>query len=118
MARCDEGYPCAVCGQHVEVITESDLYLRYVLGEIMMEQLHLHAEQHIRCNPALAQYIVAEGWEPTLCEGLFDKRTFDLEFVKREEQRVTQGWQRLQALPTMGLSIAEYPLAYDENRDR
>ena len=113
MARCDEGYPCEVCGQHVEVITESDLYLRYVLGEIVMEKLHLQAERHIRCNPALAQYIIAEGWEPVHCEGMFDKRTFDPDYVSREELRVTQGWQRLQALPTLGLSIAEYPLAYE-----
>ena len=28
MARCDQGYLCDVCGQDVEAITESDLYLR------------------------------------------------------------------------------------------
>ena len=34
MARCDQGYLCEVCGAEVEEITESDLYLAYVLGEV------------------------------------------------------------------------------------
>ena len=58
MARCDEGYLCEVCGTDVAAIAESDLYLRYVLGEVPLEQLHLLPERHIRCNPGLAQYIV------------------------------------------------------------
>ena len=33
MARCEKGYLCSVCGQDVEAITESELYLQYVLGE-------------------------------------------------------------------------------------
>ena len=37
MAKCDEGYRCEVCGVDVEAITESDLYLRYVLGEVPLE---------------------------------------------------------------------------------
>ena len=40
MAKCDEGYRCEVCGQDVEAITESDLYLRFVLGEVPLEMLH------------------------------------------------------------------------------
>src|SRR5207253_5771351 len=55
--KCDEGYVCEVCGRDVEPITDSDLYLRYVLGEVPLERLHLQRERHIRCNPALAQYI-------------------------------------------------------------
>ena len=38
MAGCERGYLCAVCGQEVEEITESDLYLRYVLGEVEWER--------------------------------------------------------------------------------
>ena len=38
MARCDQGYLCEVCGRDVEAITESDLYLRYVLGEVPIFQ--------------------------------------------------------------------------------
>ena len=102
MARCDEGYPCEVCGQHVEVITESDLYLRYVLGEIVMEKLHLQAERHIRCNPALAQYIVAEGWEPVHCEGMFDKRAFDPTYVAAEEQRRDPRLATLASIANLG----------------
>src|SRR5437764_510005 len=32
MAACETGYLCEICGRDVEAITESDLYLRYVLG--------------------------------------------------------------------------------------
>ena len=32
MAKCDQGYICDVCGDEVEEIIESDLYLRYVVG--------------------------------------------------------------------------------------
>ena len=40
MARCERGYLCEVCGGEVEELTESDLYLRYVLGEVDPELLH------------------------------------------------------------------------------
>lgn len=110
MARCDEGYRCEVCGRDVEAITESDLYLRYVLGEVPLERLHLQPERHIRCNPALAQFIGDSRFEPVVFDGAFAKRNFDAEYVKAEEERVTAGWRRLQDLPTSGLTIAEYPL--------
>jgi hypothetical protein len=41
VAKCDEGYRCEVCGRDVEAITDSDLYLRFVLGEVPLETLHL-----------------------------------------------------------------------------
>lgn len=110
MARCDEGYRCEVCGRDVEAIAESDLYLRYVLGEVPLERLHLQRERHIRCNPALAQYIVDAQFEPVTREGAFDKRNLDVDYVAAEEKRVTEGWRRLQQLPASGLTIAEYPL--------
>ncbi len=110
MARCEQGYLCEVCGQDVGEITESDLYLRYVLGEVPPEQLHLLPERHIRCNPALAQYIVDPIFASIPCEGFFDKQTLDPAFVVAEEERVTRGWRRLQELPTLGLPIIEYPL--------
>ena len=62
MARCEQGYLCEVCGRDVGEITESDLYLRYVLGEVPPEQLHLLPERHIRCNPALAQVCESNGY--------------------------------------------------------
>lgn len=111
MARCDEGYRCEVCGRDVEAVTESDLYLRYVLGEVPLEMLHVLPERHVACNPALAQYVVDAAFPPVACEGVFDKCHFDAEYRAAEEARVTRGWRRLQQLPTLGLSIAEYPLA-------
>lgn len=110
MARCDEGYRCEVCGRDVEAITESDLYLRYVLGEVPLETLHLLPERHIACNPALAQYIVDRSFSPVVFDGVFDKRFFDAGYRIEEEVRVTRGWRRLQEIPNLGLSIPEYPL--------
>jgi hypothetical protein len=110
MARCEQGYLCDVCGQDVAGIIESDLYLRYVLGEVLPERLHQLPERHIRCNPALAQFIVDPGFAPVRCEGPFAKEGLDPAFVAEEEVRVTRGWRRLQELPALGLTIAEYPL--------
>jgi hypothetical protein len=110
MARCELGYICEVCGQEVEAITESDLYLRYVLGEVPPEQLHLLPERHIRCNPELAQYIIDPAFVPVRCEGAFAKEMLDPTYVAQEEQRVTRGWRRLQELASLGIPIIEYPL--------
>lgn len=110
MARCEQGYLCEVCGKDVGEITDSDLYLRYVLGEVPAEQLHLLPERHIRCNPTLSQYIVDPAFAPIRCEGVFAKEFLDPVFVAEEEARVTRGWQRLQAIPTLGIPIIEYPL--------
>ncbi len=92
-------------------MTDSDLYLRYVLGEVPIYQLHRLRERHIRCNPALAQYIVDPAFPPAACDGPFAKQYFDAEFVAAEEERVTRGWRRLQALPALGLPLDEYPLS-------
>jgi hypothetical protein len=110
MARCEQGYLCDVCGQEVEAMTDSDLYLRYVLGEVPPEELHRTPERHVRCNPSLAQYIVDPGFEPVRCEGAFAKGQLDPAYVAGEEARVTRGWRRLQELPRLGLTIVEYPL--------
>jgi hypothetical protein len=45
------------------------------------------------------------------CEGPFAKAGFDPEYVRSEEERVTRGWRRLQAIPTLGLAVPEYPLS-------
>jgi hypothetical protein len=110
MARCEQGYLCEVCGGDVEAITESDLYLRYVLGDVRPEQLHQLPERHIRCNPAVAQYITDPAFAPVQCEGFFAKDQLDPAYVAAEETRVTRGWRRLQELPALGLPILEYPL--------
>lgn len=112
MARCDQGYLCEVCGLDVEDITVSDLYLRYVLGEVDPETLHLAPERHLLCNPTLAQFIVDETFEPVEVEGPFGKAELDPDFVAAEEFRVTRGYRRLREIFGIeGMSIKEYPLA-------
>lgn len=110
MAKCDEGYLCEVCGKDVEQITESDLYLRYVIGMIEPEVLHTSKERHIRCNPSLAQFIVDERFEPIFVEGDFEKRRLDPEFVRNREALVTRGWQRLREVLDSEDAIIDYPL--------
>jgi hypothetical protein len=117
MAKCDEGYRCEVCGQDVAEIIDSDLYLRYVLGEVPLELLHRLPERHVRCNPALAQFIVIAEFQPVNCPGPFGKDQLDPEFVREEENRVTRGWRRLQAIPTLGLSVPEYPLSVTPDQE-
>jgi hypothetical protein len=110
MAKCDEGYMCDVCGQDVAELTDSDLYLRYVIGLLDPEVLHTTKERHIRCNPALAQYIIAKDFEPVTIVGPFDKRGLDPMFVRAQETLVTRGWHRLKEVIALGLPIIEYPL--------
>lgn len=110
VARCDQGYLCDVCGQQVEEITDSDLYLAYVLGLVPVERLPFHPERHIRCNPARAQFIVDAQFPPVLCEGPFAKDQLDPAFVAEEEARVTRAWQRLREVRQLRLPIEEYPL--------
>jgi hypothetical protein len=112
MARCEQGYLCEVCGGDVEDVTESDLYLRFVLGEVDPETLHVRPERHIRCNPTLAQFIVADGFAPVAVDGPFGKAELDPEFVAAEEDRVTRGYLRLKQVfqLTEPIPITEYPL--------
>ncbi|MEM8945514.1 MAG: hypothetical protein AAGD11_10040 [Planctomycetota bacterium] len=110
MAKCDEGYLCEVCGQDVANLTESDLYLRYVVGMLDPEVLHTTPERHIRCNPTLAQYIVAADFEAVTIDGPFDKRTLDVKYVREQEALLTRGWHRLNEVAGEELRIVDYPL--------
>jgi hypothetical protein len=110
MAKCEEGYLCDVCGQDVAGLTDSDLYLRYVIGMLDPEVLHTTRERHILCNPTLAQYIVAEDFEPVVIDGPFDKRQLDDSFVQERERLVTRGWRRLKEVGGLDIPIIEYPL--------
>lgn len=110
MAKCDEGYLCEVCGEDVANLTDSDLYLRYIVGLLDPEVLHTTPERHIRCNPSLAQYIVAEDFPAVVVDGPFDKRTLDSEYVAEQERLLTRGWQRLNEVAGEDLPIVEYPL--------
>ena len=110
MARCEEGYRCDVCGGDVESVVDSDLYLRYVIGMIAADVLHVAPERHIRCNPVLAQFIVADEFQPVTVEGDFDKRRLDSEFVRQRELLVTAGWWRLAEIADTGIPVTDYPL--------
>ena len=110
MAKCDLGYLCEVCGAEVEDITNSDLYLRVILGEVEARFLMTAPERHLRCNPITAQFIVDPGFEPVVVEGPFDKRLLDPTEVAHREQRTTRAWRRLQEVRGLGLPISDYPL--------
>jgi hypothetical protein len=110
MAKCEEGYLCDVCGQDVAEITESDLYLRYVIGLLDPEVLHTTRERHIRCNPTLAQFIVDDDFPGVSAEGAFDKRQLDPAYVRQQETLVTRGFRRLKELAGLDLPILDYPL--------
>lgn len=112
MAKCETGYLCEVCGADVADIADSDLYLRYVIGEIESRELMASPERHLRCNPTLAQFIVDPAFAPIDVEGPFAKRELSPDDVARREQLVTRGWRRLQELQQMPQrpAISEYPL--------
>ena len=101
MARCEQGYLCDICGKDVEEIVESDLYLRYVIGMVDPETLHTVPERHIRCNPALAQFIVDAEFEPVAIDGPFDKRQLDADFVRdRKSTRLNSSHIPLSRMPS------------------
>lgn len=110
MAKCDEGYRCDVCGNEVEHLTESSLYLRYVIGELDPELLHTTPDRHLRCNPVLAQFICDSRFESVIVEGDFDKRTLDSQFSRERESLVTRGYRRLYELDGETTAIIDYPL--------
>jgi hypothetical protein len=110
MAKCEQGYLCDVCGKEVEDITDSDLYLRYIMGEVRPDRLHRTPERHIRCNPALAQFIIDAAFEPPLVAGAFAKASLDPSYVAEQELLVTRAWRRLQEIPTSSEHLIDYPL--------
>lgn len=117
MAKCDQGYLCEVCGEEVVDITVSDLYLRFVIGEIEARYLMTAPERHLRCNPVVAQFIVDPGFEPVVVEGPFDKRLMHRDDVAMREALITRGWQRLQVVRSLGIPISDYPLARADEAD-
>lgn len=112
MARCEEGYPCDVCGRNVERLSESELYLRYVIGEVDPEQLHVTPERHIRCNPVLAQFIEHPDFPAVIAEGDFAVQLLDPRFVATRKDLVTRGFTRLLQLEATGgdRDVTSYPL--------
>lgn len=111
MAKCEQGYLCSVCGRDVDDIVDSDLYLRFILGQVEAETLHTTPERHIRCNPVLAQFIVDDAFTPpVVVEGDFDKRLLDAAYVAQQEALLTRAWRRLREVAKSDLPITEYPL--------
>ena len=112
MAKCDQGYLCEVCGEEVENIRESDLYLRFVTGQIDSQKLLGSPERHLLCNPVVAQFIVADGFKPVVAEGAFNKAELDAAYVAAQEELMTRGWHRLQELYEISAvtPLADYPL--------
>ncbi len=116
MAKCDEGYLCAVCGREVKRLIDSSLYLQYVIGWIGPEALHRTPDVHLRCNPSLAQFIDSSDFQPPiLCEGQFDRRVLDVESAAERTQLVTQGYRRLRELQrNRSIPIQQYPISRQE----
>jgi hypothetical protein len=115
--RCEQGYLCDVCGEEVEDVTESALYLQYVIGEIPARELMSHPERHLRCHPYLAQFIVDPGFPPMSMDGPFAKSNLEPAEMARLEQLLTRGWKRLQEVRALGIPISEYPLAKMTNAE-
>jgi hypothetical protein len=114
MARCDQGYLCRVCGEEVDEITESALYLRYVIGEIDPEVLHLAPESHLKCTPTLAQFIVDTRFETVASvPGTFAIESLDPDFVVQRRELVTRGYCRLWEIRKSRArlrAVKDYPL--------
>ena len=112
MAKCDQGYLCEICGEEVENIRSSDLYLRFVTGQITSRELLGSPERHLLCNPVVAQFIVARSFETPVVEGPFNKSELDAAYVAEQEALMTRGWQRLQELAEISetLPVSDYPL--------
>jgi hypothetical protein len=118
MAKCEQGYLCDVCGKDVEDITDSDLYLRYIMGEVRPDQLHRMPERHIRCNPAVAQFIVHPDFQSIRASGAFAKEALEPSYVAEQESLVTRAWCRLQEIPASPTHLIDYPLPEIQERWR
>lgn len=112
MAKCDQGYLCDICGEEVENISESDLYLRFVTGQITSQALLASPERHLLCNPVVAQFIVGEGFPTPTASGAFAKGEMDDEYVACQERLMTRGWSRLNELLeiSQATQLSDYPL--------
>ncbi len=114
MAKCDQGYLCRVCGEEVEHITDSQLYLSFVIGEIDPETLHASPECHLKCAPVFSQFINDKRFE-TLPEidGAFAKGQLDPDYVELRMKLISRGYDRLWAIRDQRrkpLTVIEYPL--------
>ncbi len=116
MARCDRGYLCSVCHEPVDTLPESELYLRYVLGEIRADWLQAMPDRHIRCNPEIAQYIEHPDFPPITDEDpLTDRRRLSPADASARTARVSRAYRRLLEIPELGVPIPDMPLTEPES---
>ena len=102
MAKCEEGYLCEVCGGDVERLRDSALYLQFIIGWLDPETLHTRRECHLRCLPALAQFIDDPRFDPpVVVEGEFGRNQLDAQFASERAGLVTRGYQRLLEIDAM-----------------
>jgi tetratricopeptide (TPR) repeat protein len=118
MARCDEGYRCEVCGRDVEAVTDSDLYLRYVLGEVPLDRLHLQLALRYRARQAAERAkahleAAANSDEPSIAaEALYQLADLLLtEGAVEEATALLQQLTRRFASQPRWVGIASYRLA-------
>lgn len=102
MAKCEEGYLCEVCGGDVELLRDSALYLQLIIGWLDPETLHTRRECHLRCAPALAQFIDHPTFTPpVVVEGEFGRAQLDQQFAAQRTALVTRGFLRLCEIDAM-----------------
>ena len=113
MAECDQGYPCQVCRGDVASIVDSDLYLRFVIGELDPEVLHTAPERHLRCNPVLTQFIEDDRFDAVIVDGPMSRDQLDDEFVQERVRLVSAGYRRLLQIAARDgdRDVTGYPLA-------
>ena len=59
----------------------------------------------------MAQFIVADDFEPVVIDDDFAKANLDPEYVQERESLVTRGWERLKEIRGLNdASILEFPL--------
>ncbi|MHC4223370.1 MAG: hypothetical protein ACYSX0_10840 [Planctomycetota bacterium] len=115
MAGCDSGYYCDRCGEYVENVRDSELYLRYILGAVPLDQLRKEPERHLCCAPEFAQFIVDPGYMPVECaDPAIDKRNLPVEVRERQERLFTKAWRRLQEVAGSATPVDEYPFGPKE----
>lgn len=114
MAQCDQGYLCQVCGHEVDKITDSSLYLRFVIGEIDPEVLHLAPDSHLACTPTLSQFIDDERLSTThAAPEMFARKHLDPAFAHTRACLVTKGYRRLWEIAKNRArfqAVRDYPL--------
>ena len=107
-----------VCHEPVDTMPESELYLRYVLGEFPAERLQAMPDRHLRCNPEIGQFVEnADFPSMTDDDPLTDRRRMDPAAARARADLVTRAWLRLREIPALGLALAEMPLAHDPQRE-